>query len=105
MQVTSLDSNEARDDGVLGCRGISWTICKQSAHCSRQITTLTPHHPIFTGWMLFLTPNQQRQSIEGTYLQINTENVIQALAHGSCLVNECYTIQDKYQTNVKKSIE
>ena len=24
--------------------GISWTICKQSAPCSRQITTPTPHH-------------------------------------------------------------
>ena len=28
---TSLDLNEARHDGVLGCSGISWTICKQSA--------------------------------------------------------------------------
>ena len=27
---TSLDLHEARDDGVLGCSGISWTICKQS---------------------------------------------------------------------------
>jgi len=35
---TSLDLSEARDDGVLGCSGISWTICKQSALCSRQIT-------------------------------------------------------------------
>ena len=25
---TSLDLNEERDDGVLGCSGISWTICK-----------------------------------------------------------------------------
>jgi len=46
---TSLDLNEARDDGVWGWSGISWTICKQSAPCSRQITTLTPHHLIFTG--------------------------------------------------------
>jgi len=36
--------------------GISWTICKQSAPRSRQTTTPTPHHSIFTGWMLFLTP-------------------------------------------------
>jgi len=36
---------------------ISWTICKQSAPCSRQITTPTPHHSIFTGRMLFLMPN------------------------------------------------
>jgi len=31
---------------------------------SRQITTPTPHQSIFTGWMLFLTPNQQCQSTE-----------------------------------------
>ena len=36
---------------------ISWTICKQSATCSRQITPSTSHHSIFTGWMLFLMPN------------------------------------------------
>jgi len=59
---TSLDLNEVRDDGVLGCSGISWTICKQSAPCSRQITTPTPHHSMFTGRMLFLTPSQQYQS-------------------------------------------
>ena len=45
--------------------GISWTICRQSAPCSRQMTTQTPHHSIFTGWMLFLTPNRQHQSTEG----------------------------------------
>ena len=32
---------------------------------SRQITMPTPHHSIFTGRMLFLTPNQQCQSTEG----------------------------------------
>jgi len=41
---TSLDLNETRDDRVLGRGGISWTICKQSAPRSRQITTPTPHH-------------------------------------------------------------
>jgi len=35
---TSLDFNEARDDG--GGSGISWTICKSLA---RQITTPSPH--------------------------------------------------------------
>jgi len=54
----SLDLNEGRDDGVLGCSGISWTICKQSAPCSRQVTTPTPHCSILTGQMLFLVPNQ-----------------------------------------------
>ena len=49
----------------MGCSGISWTICKQSAPHSRQITTPTPHHSISTGWMLFLTPNQQCQSTGG----------------------------------------
>jgi len=41
---TSLDLNEARDDGVWRCSGISWTICKQSAPHSRQTTKPTPHH-------------------------------------------------------------
>jgi len=41
--------------------GISWTICKQSAPRSREITTPTPHHLIFTGLTLFLMPNQQCQ--------------------------------------------
>jgi len=49
---------QARDDGVLGCSGYaSWTIRKQSAPRSRQITTATPHQSIFTDRMLFLTPN------------------------------------------------
>ena len=64
---TSMDLIEARDDGVLGCSGISWTICKQSTPCSRQITTSTPHHSNFTGRMLFLMPNQQCQSTQGIY--------------------------------------
>jgi len=43
---TSLGLNEARGDGVLGCCGISWTICKQSAPRCRQITTPTVQHLI-----------------------------------------------------------
>ena len=39
--------NEAfRDGRVLGCSGIRWTICRQIAPCSRQITTPTPHHSL-----------------------------------------------------------
>jgi len=38
---------------------------KQPAPRSRQITTPTPHHSIFTGRLPFLPPNQQRQSTEG----------------------------------------
>jgi len=45
--------------------GISWTICKQSAHRCRQITMRALHHSVFTGQMLFLTPNQQCQKTEG----------------------------------------
>jgi len=45
--------------------GISWTIsCKQSAPRFRQITTSTLTQ-IFTGRMLFATPNQQCQSTGG----------------------------------------
>ena len=40
-------------------------IRKQSAPRSRQITTPTPRQSIFTGRMLFPTPNQQCQSTEG----------------------------------------
>jgi len=43
---TSLDLNEARDDGVWGCSGISWTICEQSAPRFRQTTTPTLHRSI-----------------------------------------------------------
>jgi len=45
-----------------GGSGISWTMCKQPAPHSRQITTATPYQSIFTGRVLFLTPSQQRQS-------------------------------------------
>ena len=59
---------------MMGCRDgsvISWTICKQSAPHSRQVTTPTTRCSIFTGWMLFVTPNQQCQSTEGKSYRIN----------------------------------
>ena len=46
---------------VLGCNGISWTICKRSTHRSRQITTPKPHS-ILTCRVLFLAFSQQCQS-------------------------------------------
>jgi len=46
--------------------GISWTMYKQSAPRSRQITTPAPHYSIFTGRMLYLMPNQECQSTEGS---------------------------------------
>jgi len=64
---TSLDLNEARDDWVLGWQchqlDLMQTICT-SLHITTR-STPTPHHSVFTGWMLFLTPNQQCQSTEG----------------------------------------
>ena len=68
---TILDLNEARDVGVWDGSGISWTIRKKSAPRSRQITTPTPHQSVFTGRMLFMTPNQQCQSTEG--IHFNTQ--------------------------------
>jgi len=45
--------------------GISRAICR-SAPRFRQITMPAPHHSVFTGRMPFPSPNQQRQSTEGT---------------------------------------
>jgi len=46
------------------------TIC---APCSREITTPTPRHSVFTGWMPFLPPSQQCQSTEGKRLYIGNK--------------------------------
>ena len=47
--------------------GISWKICKQSI-CTSLHTDNHTDTQFFTGRMLFLTPNQQCQSTEGTDL-------------------------------------
>jgi len=51
---TSLDLNEARDDGDLGWQwhqlDLMQTICTS-------LQTSAPHYSIFTGRMLFFTPN------------------------------------------------
>ena len=52
----------------MGCSGISWTICKESAPRSGEITTPAPHHSSFTSRMLFMTPNQERQSTKGNII-------------------------------------
>ena len=49
---------------VFKCSYFPVTSCVLSA-ISREITMPTPHHSIFTGRVLFLTPNQQCQSPEG----------------------------------------
>jgi len=59
---TSLDLNEARDDGVCDGSGISWTICKQSAPRSRQTTTPTPHHSVV--YRPDALPNAQNNSVK-----------------------------------------
>ena len=43
--------------------GISWAICK-SAPWSRHKTTPASHYSVFTGWMPFLPPNQQHQTLK-----------------------------------------
>ena len=54
---TSLDFKMMQEmTGFGDGSGISQTICKQSA--PRQITAPAPHHSIFAGRMLFLTPNR-----------------------------------------------
>jgi len=41
-----------------------------------------PHHSVFTGRMLFLLPNQQRQSTEGNLFFLFTEiNLIDTQLH------------------------
>ena len=53
----------------------SWAIWK-SAPRSRQITTSAPHYSsFFTGRMPFLSPNQQRQSTEGSHEGTETEKL------------------------------
>ena len=70
--------------------GISWTICKQSAPHSRQTTTPTPNHLIFTGRMLFLTPFQQHQSTEGTDISDTPRTKIKLDKKLIILVNQNY---------------
>jgi len=62
---TSVDLNEARDDGGFEVAVTSAGPYANSLHTSRQITTPSPHHSISTGRMLFFMPNQQYQSTEG----------------------------------------
>jgi len=66
---TNLDWILPKQETVSGS-GISWAICK-SAPRSRQITTPALHHSVFTDWMPFLPPNQQRQSTEGNILLLH----------------------------------
>jgi len=72
-----LDLNEAKDYGVWGMQ--QHQLDHMQTSCSKQITTPTPHHSIFTGQMLFLMPNQQCQSTEGKKFIINTQQQVDAV--------------------------
>jgi len=50
--------------GLCDGSGVSWTVRKQSAPRSRQITKQHLIIQFFTGRMLFLTPNEKCQSTE-----------------------------------------
>ena len=67
----SLDLNEARYDGVSGWQLHQLDHKQKNASRSRQMTISTPHHSISTGRMLFLTPNQQCLSTDGTVVELN----------------------------------
>jgi len=72
--------------------GISWTICKQSAPRSRQITTCspTPHHSIFTDRVLLMTTNQQRQSTESIVQCGIKQHTLSSSEHASwCKCHTC----------------
>ena len=89
----SLDLNEARVDGVWGCSGISWTICKQSAHRCRQMSA--PHHSIFTGRMLFQMPNQQYRRT--TVYTLYTNSVNRLPFAKICILNICCCLFEKLE--------
>jgi len=45
-----------------------------------------PRHSVFTGWMLFLPPNQQRQNTEGsrpTYDYVNSPTISLAVSQAA----------------------
>jgi len=62
--LTILHFNETTDDGVTVTSADHMRLFTRRC---RQITMPACHHSIFTGWMLFLMPNQQCQKTEGIY--------------------------------------
>ena len=68
------------------------TICT----CCRQITTPTPHHSIFTGRMLFLTPNQQCRSTEGTSTSFFCEAKDETIATTPEILKNCWHDRHSY---------
>ena len=70
---TSLDLNEASDDGVRGYSGISWTICKQSAFRCREITTPTPRHLILQAGCSSWCPTNSVKALKANALTCNSK--------------------------------
>jgi len=82
---TILDFNEARDDGVaVASAGPQQIICTLLQTDNHAITSTLNS---FTGWILFLMPNQQCQSTEGNSLQCIRLLVIE-FVHQQCNSNE-----------------
>ena len=86
---TILDLNESRDDGVLGSNGISWTICKQSAPCSRQITPPAPHHSQ-TGCSSWCPTNSQALKAKYVFTVVIVINKLHDVAY-ICFVKTAHT--------------
>jgi len=80
---TSPDLNQARNDGVLGCSGISWTICKQSVPCCRRI----PHQHLITQFLQARCsswhPTNSVKALNASYVYyIHTHTRLMALCLG-----------------------
>ena len=90
---TNLDFTEAGDcEWHCGSgSGISWAICK-SAPRSRQITMPAPYHSVFTSWVPFLPPDQQRQSTEGNTI------VLTICYKLLSFLQQLYTVSQKNKT-------
>ena len=69
LEKIQTDLNEVRDDGVLGCSGISWTMQMICTLLQTDNHTNTTSLNFFRGQMLFLMLNQQCQSTEGNFCE------------------------------------
>jgi len=94
---------------VLGCSGISWTICKQSAARFRQITAPTPNHSIFyrPDALLNAQPTVSKHSTQ----QLNRESrthVYKSASLLSTIINEQYhfmSSSDRFLVPVRSAVK
>ena len=80
--------------GFWGRSGISWTIGKQSAPCSKQITT--PNHSIFTRQM----PYQQCQTTEYTQSHFTRYKIMQSVHKKKCTMSKTDERDSQMQTQL-----